>query len=177
MKQFLQIISVFLLGVILVETTGLSRIQHCCGSSEILLALSEIELFCTEKSCEDVYQEHHQCHQYSSSITSDEVENEHVHGGCCDHSESVDICDSHTAPGFHTHHHSDQCVDADFLQLRPEQKQDNYFLSLSALMPVEILLFDFKPQPVVLPMADKYIFTIPDEAGRYKLALYSVFLI
>ncbi|MEG1586049.1 MAG: hypothetical protein RR346_04165 [Bacteroidales bacterium] len=184
MKQYLKVISIFLLSIILVETTGIKRIQHCCGSSEILLALSEMELLCADSTCEDVFEDHQNCEDHS--CCDSKVPHEH-HSEChwsCSHDahhdctqEKNDYCQDHTAPGFHKHHHDGRCVNADFLQLRPQQKQDNTLTQLLAFLPVEITIFDFEPKPVVIPLTNKYLFTIPKEAGRQKLALFSVFLI
>ncbi|MEG0949290.1 MAG: hypothetical protein RR212_02380 [Bacteroidales bacterium] len=157
-----------MLSLILVETMGISKIQHCCGSSEILLMLSEMDLLCAEENCETIYESHHHC----PSVT--EVAKE---GCCAGHVHENDYCKDHTAPGFHNHHHDDNCLSADFLQLRPEQKQDNFYHQFLSFIPFEIQVFNFEPQPVIIPLTDKYQFTIPKEAGRYKLALYSVYLI
>lgn len=159
---------------------GFSRIQHCCGSSEILLALSEMDLLCSEKSCEAGYEGHHQC-QHSSC--GEAIPCAHDHQTACpdqqEHSghTCTDFCQDHTAPGFHRHHHDNGCLNADFLQLRPQQKQDNSFTQLLALVPVEIKVFDFEPQPQIIPLCDKSDFIVPKEAGRQKLALFSIFLI
>ena len=162
-----------MLSLILVETTGISKIQHCCGSTEIMYVLSELEIFCSEESCETVYESHHHCGE-NSSVTNNADE----HPSCgCSSIPKPDYCQNHTTPGFHRHHHDDNCISTDFLQLRPEQKQDSVYQYLQAILPVEIKLFDFIPLPVIIPLTDKYAFTIPKEAGRYKLALYSVYLI
>lgn len=147
-----------MLSLILVETVGISIIQHCCGSTEILHVLSEMDMLCAEKSCD----------------TADDM----CHHHCADHeSEAADHCQDHMAQGLHKHHHDDNCIDTDFYQLSPEQNSNFSHHELLSILLIEIKLFDFTPQPVIIPLTDKYAFTIPREAGRHKLALYSVFLI
>ncbi|MEG1615449.1 MAG: hypothetical protein RR202_02625 [Bacteroidales bacterium] len=166
MKRILQIISLFMVLTITIETIGFNMVRYCCGESEFASVISLIEeeskeTACLEECCSHEHQPLHEAQLYSR-------DGFHSHAG---------MRAWHPIHTTHHHHHDQTCISTSFVHLSP----DNTLSFLSSLLPVAeefvIQLFDIAP-PV--PTEEKITHLselVPLSFGRTLLVRHSLLLI
>ena len=159
MKLLKRHLSLFLMLLLLIETAGFNHLRHCCGYDQIVSVFNEDGA----TSCVDSHTHHHDHDDMSAPVA-------HAHVADC-------ACSCGHDASLQNHHHSGNCLHADYILLKTETGKKSIFSLAQIAVPAIIQLFNFEPLVEQRPYFHQHPHAAKIELGRTKLALFATLLI